>query len=283
MKVIKFEFINNENNITLLKDLNKNLGLNFIDVKKILRKKDVKVNGVRVSCDCNISNGDVITCFMPFNIKIIYEDENILLVDKPKHLETISTSNINSLYSQLKQIYPYCEPCNRLDTNTTGINVFALNKESEKEILDAFKQNRVIKKYYAVVSGNVADNANLRDYLVKNKDNSTVKIYKDKQNNAVEVITEYKLIKKINDDLSLIEITLHTGKTHQIRAHLNFYGIYILGDEKYGNIEMNKKYNKHTQILISHLIAFDFLADSRLEYIKGKKFNLNLNLNDFTF
>ena len=279
MKIIKLNFINTEKNITLFKALNKNLGLNFVDIKSLIRKKDIKVNGIRKTEDCILNINDEVVCFVPFKIEIVYEDENVLIVNKPKHIETISQTSNNSLTSQLQQIYPSCTPCNRLDTNTTGINIFALNKESEKEILDAFKQKRAIKKYYAVVSGNVKDEKILRDFLVKNCNTKTVKICKNKGENAVSVITEYKKIKQINNDLFLIEV----GKTHQIRAHLNAYGIYILGDEKYGNREINKKYNKYTQFLISYSIAFDFSEHSRLQYMSGKTFCLSYDINDIKF
>ena len=88
---------------------------------------------------------------------------------------------------------------------------------------------------------------------------------------------EYKLIREINKDLHLIEVTLHTGKTHQIRAQLAHNNIFVLGDEKYGNIEMNKKYNKHTQFLISYSIAFDFSSNSRLKYMLDRQFMLNID------
>ena len=137
MKIIKLEYSIKENEITLLKSLKKYLGINFVVGQKILRKKDIKVNNKKTGEDILLKRDDNIECFIPFNIDILYEDENILLVNKPKHIETVSSTFNNSLTHQLKQIYPYCEPCNRLDVNTTGINVFALNKESETEILKA--------------------------------------------------------------------------------------------------------------------------------------------------
>ena len=281
MKTIKLEFINLEDSITLFKALNKNLGLNFVDCKKLLRKKDVKIDGVRVTSDCLLKNNQVITCYITPSFDVVYEDENILLINKPKHIETISNSSNNSLTHQLKQIYSYCEPCNRLDTNTTGINVFALNNESEEEIKQAFKEDRVTKKYLAVVSGEVKNEDFLKDYLVKNANNSKVKIYSQKVKDGVEITTEYRLLKQLNQELSLIEVTLHTGKTHQIRAHLSFHNIYILGDEKYGNIEINKKYKRHTQFLISYYIAFDFLDSNKLNYLCNRQFVLNIETEDF--
>ena len=280
-KIVKLEFINIENNISLFKALNKNLGLNFVDCKKLIRKKDIKIDGTRATTDCILKNNQVITCYITPSFDILYEDENILLINKPKHIETISNTINNSLTYQLKQIYAFCEPCNRLDTNTTGINVFALNSESEAEIKQAFKENRATKKYFAVVSGNVKEKAFLKDYLVKNENNSTVKIYSNKTSDSVEVITEYKTIKQLTQDLFLIEVTLHTGKTHQIRAHLSFHNIYILGDEKYGNIEINKKYKKHTQCLTSYYLEFDFLDNNKLKYLNGKQFMLDINTEDF--
>ena len=283
MKIItvKQEFIVKENT-TLFKALNVNLGLNFVEIKKILRKKDIKVDNKRVLDDCEIKMNQVVTCYIQFKLDIIYEDDNILVINKPKKIETISLTNSNNLTSYLNKIYNFVKPCHRLDTNTDGVNVFAKNEKSYNEILSAFKEQRVTKKYIAIVGGSVENGAILTDYLVKDSKNSVVKVYKNNSKNAIKIITEYQLIKKFNEDLCLIEVVLHTGKTHQIRAHLSSHGIYILGDRKYGNKSLNQKYKKNNQCLTSFSIIFDFLNIDELKYISGKEFKLNKNKEDFT-
>lgn len=274
--MIKKEFIT-DCDIDLIQALNKNLGLNFVLIKTMLRKGDVKVNGKRVKQNIQLNNQDSVVCFYAEpEIEIIYEDNNILIVNKPKHIETINETDKN-LTSILQKKFPTCMPCHRLDYNTSGIVVFALNEVALQEILLSFKQGRVQKKYFALTGGNPQPNEILQAFLIKNSEKSQVQICSHMKNGAVLIKTEYELIEKINNDLSLIEVTLHTGKTHQIRAHLAFNSMPILGDRKYGDKLLNEKYNKHTQCLISYAIKFDFDCNSELYYLSNKQFKLSQN------
>lgn len=273
--MIKKEFINNLNK-NVIQVLNENLELNFNVIKTLLRKGDIRINNKKIKENQMLQGGETITCFLPeFLPEIMYKDENILVVNKPKKYETISKNGKNDITEILRKQFLYCQPCHRLDINTSGVNVFALNEVAYNEITTAFKSNSIEKKYIALVSGKPEKQRILTHFLLKNSDESKVKIFDNKIKNSVQVITEYKLIKKINHDLSLLEITLHTGKTHQIRAHLAYNGLPILGDRKYGNSEINDKYKKFSQCLISYSIRFDFSPKSELYYLSNSIFKID--------
>ncbi len=275
--MIKKEFIVCEK-CDIHQALNKNLGLNFVEIKKILRKGDVKVNNSRVKENILLHGNEKIICFVEEpKIEVVFEDENILIVNKPKKLETISLNGENDLTTLLRKKHAYCNPCHRLDFNTSGLCVFALNESAENEIINAFKQGKVEKKYLAIVGGKPKKNEILDAFLIKNSKISQVKICSSEQSGSTKIKTEYNLVEKFNNDLSLLEVILHTGKTHQIRAHLAFNKMPVLGDKKYGNKDLNEKYKKHTQCLVSYSIKFDFSGSTLLNYISKKEFVLTNN------
>ena len=265
-------------NCELIKALNQDLGLNFVEIKKILRKGDVKVNNKKVKENIFLNGGDYVVCYIEERkIEVIYKDENVLIVNKPKKLETISQNNTEDLTALLQKKYTYCMPCHRLDFNTSGLCVFALNKLAENEMLNAFKEGNIEKRYLALTGGDAKKSEVLEAYLIKNSEFSQVKICSNAQPNAAKIKTEYILIEKINKEINLIEVILHTGKTHQIRAHLAFNNMPVLGDRKYGDKILNNKYNKHTQCLVSYSLKFYFSPSSLLHYLSNKKIILTEN------
>lgn len=241
-------------------------GYSYSAVMKSLRKKDIKVNGKRVSHDTQISVGDKIIVYIEEGKKKIcdelYKDENILLVYKYSGV----TSDEVFEYLSTKQTTYYIH---RLDRNTDGIMVFALNKTAETELLDGFK-NRTFEKYYlAEVYGRPPESSGtLIGYLVKDEENSLVKIYDNQVNGSVKIITKYKTL-EFFEESSLIEVELVTGKTHQIRAHFAHIGNFVIGDGKYGKQSVNKKFGAKTQRLTAYKLVLHFNGGT-LEYLDGK-------------
>ena len=256
-------------------------GLSKNTLYKAFRKKDIRINNIKINEDTTVYTGDEITIyiiddllFKNINIEKIYEDENILIVDKPSNLEVVGE---NSLTSILSNDYSYIYPCHRLDRNTTGLVLFAKNEEALNILLDKFKNHEIEKHYLAKVYGiPKVKSANLIAYLFKDNKKSLVYISDVPKKGYVKIETSYTLLEK-NDkkNYSLLDVELHTGKTHQIRAHLAHIGLPIIGDGKYGINEINKRFGYNAQQLSSYILKFNFKTDSGiLNYLKGKEIKL---------
>ncbi len=259
-----------DSNIKISKLLkNKDVNISYATLNKLLRNKDIKVNGKRVGKDVCVEVGDFIEIYYEIKEKplsVVYKDENVVVVVKPKGIES------KNFYEIVKKQFEGACFCHRLDRNTNGIMLFALNEASEKEILLGFKEHKFIKKYHATVKGKFdKKSAVLTGYLLKNKDRSEVKIFKEQVKNSVFIKTGYKVVQE-DEDTSLLEVTLYTGKTHQIRAHLAFEGHPVVGDGKYGDNKFNKTKKANKQMLTAYSITLSFGKDCLLSYLNGKTF-----------
>lgn len=255
--------------------------LNKNTLFKALRKKDIRVNDKRISDNITIFENDEIKVFISdellegsIDYKIVYEDDNILAIDKPANIEVTGE---NSLTSSLEKSYKFIKPCHRIDRNTTGLVLFAKNQEALDILLDKFK-NREIEKHYKAVVYNIPKikESRLEAYLFKDNKKSLVYISDTPKTGYQKIITSYKVIKENSrDNTSILDIELETGRTHQIRAHLAHIGYPIIGDGKYGINEINKKFNQKTQLLQSNSIKFAFTTPSGiLEYLNNKEIKL---------
>ena len=245
---MKLEFTSKENGLLIKQILANYPKLNYNQLKSVLRKKDIKINNKRVSADTELFVGDKIEIFLPNQkekqIPIIYEDENIIIANKPAGIETTKDDkNYDSL--SLEEIVSN-RACHRLDKNTEGLVILAKNNMAYGEILKAFKERKIQKFYTCIVFGKQPKNEDkLTAFLIKDEKKSLVKIFDKKMPNSVEIKTNYKVLETF-ENTSLLLVELLTGKTHQIRAHLSHIGCSIVGDDKYGSKEKNKKFlQKH--------------------------------------
>ena len=269
------------------KKLNKFLKDNILNLTdnlfyKTLRKKDIKINGKRVSENVTIFEKDEILVYIPDDLleiplNIIYEDKNILLINKPANIEVTGEQ---SLLTVIHKKFTNCGflpmPCHRLDRNTCGLILFAKNQVALDILLAKFKNHEVEKHYLALVYGIPSTQCKtMVAYLFKDRQKSLVYISDVPKKGYRKIITSYTLLKKYSNHTSLLDVEIETGKTHQIRAHLAHIGLPIVGDGKYGINKVNKEMKTNFQKLMSYRLKFKFKSDAGiLNYLNEKEFEL---------
>ena len=274
-------------------------------------RKDVKVNGKRVSQDTMINNGDKIALYIADDklnrfvrqvkktkakkeFEVIYEDRDILIVNKPYGLLTHGDQKEkkNTLSNQV-QGYLAQEtgngstdrgtfspaPANRLDRNTSGLVLFGKSFPGLQELNRLLRQKNAVEKYYlSIVSGSLQKELVLRDKMIKDETNNKVQVLPEDSQEGRIMETIAKPISG-NTDYTLVEILLITGRTHQIRAHLAKAGYPIIGDKKYGNSQKNvimlNKFGLKSQFLHAYKLFFNE-AEGKLGYLKGRGFECPL-------
>jgi len=275
---------------------------------KYIRKKRIKVNGKKAELNDKLIVGDVVelfindeffeninaqTAFMKVKPKldIVYEDENIIIVNKPCGMVVHEDEGekLNTLISHIqKYLYdkgeydPELENtfapalCNRIDRNTTGLVIAAKNAPTLRIINQKIKDREIKKYYYCIVKGEPNPKQSvLKAYLTKDSSKNQVTIYPRPMAGAKTIITAYKVIKS-NFGSSLVEVELITGRTHQIRAHFAYIGHPLAGDAKYGDPKYNQATGRKFQALCAYKLIFNFNTPSEhLEYLNGKTISLS--------
>lgn len=269
----KIEFIVETENELIKAVIDKLPFLSRHDVKKIMDNKDIKVNGTRTKENCQLKPKDKVIVFYEDKqqkewYSTVYVDDNILIVNKRAGIEVVSETE-RDLQGVVKMEYANAVAVHRLDRNTEGLVIFALNKISERSLLSAFKtRSGIIKKYALLVHGRVDITKIKRTVYLKKVDSlSKVWISELKTSGYEPIITEFDVIQYQGEN-TLLEAKLVTGKTHQIRAHIAYYGFPIVGDQKYG------KDNSTQMHLTANYLAFNFKNDIGLSYLNNKNFEI---------
>lgn len=267
---------------------------------KSIRTGQVRVNGKKVKQNYSLNEGDILV-FEDIQtnsskkevkkldtgfLKITYEDENILIVEKwpgvlvhsdKKNGEDTLTDYVLSYlfekgdYTPEKEITFTPAPCNRLDRNTSGVVIYGKNFESLKLLNELIRERRIKKYYTALVIGKINDGT-YEAYIAKDEDSNISKIYKEPKDNTKKIAMDVKVVQTIGA-YTLIDIDLITGRSHQLRAHLSFLGNPIVGDPKYGDKKINNffqnKYALDFQFLYAYKLIFKN-CDGKLAYMQNK-------------
>ena len=277
-------------------------------VYKMIRKKNIVLNDKKASGNEILCTGDIIKfyfsdeTFVKFSRKetkinpdnshippIVYEDEDIIIVNKPAGMlsqkssaDSVSLNEILLSYVLTANNYePGSEAfkpsvCNRLDRNTSGLVTFAKSYRASKCISSALADHLIKKYYRCIVKGSINEDMNLKGSLIKDEASNKVSVYSDE--NAGKYINTKVCPLKCSNDVTLLEILLVTGKTHQIRAHLASVGHPLIGDGKYGDRAVNDIYRKKFGISYQMLSCcrMVFPDDFELGQIAGKTFEIDM-------
>lgn len=275
-------------------------------IYKMIRKKNIELNGKRAKPETMIYEGDKVQLFLAEDtikkfeaeeeeittdkrLNIVYEDDNIVLINKESGLLShgrggeFEENIVDSLISYLIKTGEYVPRiektftpsiCNRLDRNTSGLMVGAKNYKSLKMINNAFKRMDIKKFYKTIVAGELQEEKREKAYIIKDEEKNRVSIASKGEEESKKIVTGVRSL-KVKNGYSLVEVELVTGRTHQIRIHLSSLGYPIVGDRKYGDKNVNnqfkKEYNINNQILHSYKLEFGGLEEG-LEYLNGQVF-----------
>ncbi len=306
----EFEIKKNDAGQRLDKFLSKAVkGLPMSLMYKYIRTKKIKVNRARTEQKYMLEEGDTVQLFIKDEffdspekddsalasispkLTIVYEDENIILCNKRPgvlvHEDDDGKDNtlimhIKAYLYQKGEYDPDNEQsfapalCNRIDRNTGGIVIGAKNAEALRVMNEKIKNDEISKFYYCVVHGKMPKKSDtLTGFLLKDSDKNQVKIFDKQVKGSKNIITKYKVISERNG-MSLLEIELVTGRTHQIRAHMSYIGHPLVGDGKYGINKEDRARGYKYQALYAYRLRFDFNDDSgALGYLKGREVKLS--------
>ena len=276
---------------------------------KMMRKKNIVLNGKKCDGSEKLSEGDEIKLFLAdetiekfsevkvqkvkkTKLHIIYEDDHVLLINKPSGMlsqkakeqdESLVEYLIDYLLDSgkltkedLRSFRP--SVCNRLDRNTSGLVAAGCSLAGLQRLSAMFKDRSMHKYYLCVVSGSVREKKRIEGFLKKDEKTNQVSISQKELPDSAPICTEYEPLMEAGA-YTLLKVTLITGRTHQIRAHLASIGHPIVGDMKYGNPKVNeeakRQYHIHSQMLHSWKLVFPQMEEP-LAHLSGKSFTAPL-------
>lgn len=276
---------------------------------KYIRLKRIKINGKRTDFAYRLQEGDLLQLYINDeffgkpkkkeqptylsakpNISVVYEDDHILLVNKPAGL-VVHEDDSGTMDTLIARIHAYLyqygrwDPndaasftpslCNRIDRGTSGIVIAAKTAEALRVMNQKIRDREIHKSYLCVTCGHVRPReGHIQNYILRHENEHRVSVHDHPVPGARTAVTQYRVINE-TPELSLVECDLITGRTHQLRAQFAHMGHPLLGDSKYGTNDMNRKYHRKSQALCSYKLRFDFTTDAgSLAYLNGRTFTV---------
>ena len=257
-------------------------------LNKALRENKIKLNGKKQPLSTRVQNGDIVRLFLNDDAlekralpaaMLVYEDDDILVVNKPAGVEVDGPADDTLLKRVCATLAERGGPsqavlCHRLDAGTSGLVLLARNAAAEQFLTEAIRQRQIQKRYLCVTFGRPQPPAALlHDYLCKEAERGVVRILSAPAPGAKEILTGYETL-AVSGRLALLQVDLITGRTHQIRAHLAHIGCPILGDSKYGNNAANRELHFKYQALCAWELRFPAqIEDARFSRLAGRVFH----------
>ncbi|MDR2514191.1 MAG: RluA family pseudouridine synthase [Christensenellaceae bacterium] len=250
-------------------------------LQNALKRRDVKRGGLRLGAKDLVEPGEELEIFIDERFlgglpppKVVFADENIVVAVKPQGIAVAEDSRgAPTLADALRAEYPGALPCHRLDVQTGGLVLFALNPSALRELERAFKERSLQKIYRCLVFGRPTPGvALLQAWLSKDASASRVYVHDRAVPGSLPIETAYQTLDS-SSEMSLLKVELITGRTHQIRAHLAHIGHPVCGDDKYGDRAKNKAYSLTRQQLWATEVHLRF-DDGPLRYLNGKAFSV---------
>ncbi len=255
--------------------------------RKVFSARDVKLDGIRVSREVPVRAGQVLSVFLPSaadsadSLRIVYEDENILLVNKPAGISveadkagSLSLSDLCRMHAETATdaaVFPP-SPVHRLDNKTSGLCLFAKNEQALSVLLESFRQRSVEKYYTCLVRGIMKPSAAVCSaWLVKDAERSVVRIFDHEVPFSRQIFTGYETLE--SGPVSRLRVHLITGRTHQIRAHLAALGHPVVGDDLYGDRAFNRQQKSRSLKLCATELTLQ--TNGALPGLDGKTFRIS--------
>ncbi|MBO4479329.1 MAG: RluA family pseudouridine synthase [Clostridia bacterium] len=248
--------------------------IGYSEISACIRRRDVKVDGARVSSDFSVKDASLVTIYpkKKKELRVLFEDDNLLACYKPKGIVSEGDVSFASLVAAEKGDVRLMH---RLDTNTDGVLLFAKNAVAYDELFKAMKSGVIRKEYFAEVYGvpEARGEVTLDYYYKKDAERGRALISDAPKDGFVPVHLSFSVVER-NAETALLRVVIHKGKMHQIRAMLAHYGFFILGDGKYGSDKINRLLGATKTRLTACAVEFSLPADSPLAYLNAIRISL---------